>query len=483
MDFPMIPTSAETVTQDWIARVVADEFKTEPTNLLIKNWNITAGALRTDGFMSRMQRISVTARRKKMDANDTEGDPKSEQKFSLLAKLYPPGELHKKLVRKMRVFEREIHVLHDYTNLVLEQQVVEPKIRPSFAKLFFQEIGLEASCLVMEDLKEIGFRMNDKRLGMDLAHATLCVRAEAVHAATGFNAKQRMGIEQYLLRNAPLVVEVYDKNFGQIMDVQIFPGTIAFAKSQNRPDLVQRLEDYVKKVKSPFARFMAGVLRFGELAVMSHGDCWNNNYMFRYEKNEEGKDVPVEVKILDLQISRFSHITGDLASVLLANVPNKVRENCLNHLLLEYYVTFMSTVEKMETPWPNRAAYTFDAFLKDMESAWEMGFLISSWLLPMILSNDEELPNFDDIKDDRVEDLFEDHVDKMSRGDQAHKSSVDLFQRFTSVKLDPDANFAVTENPKHWNFKLNFKIQYIHPTGDSAASIILFTRKFSSSNP
>ncbi|CAG0921086.1 unnamed protein product [Notodromas monacha] len=415
MDFPMVPTSAETVTQDWIARVVADEFKTEPTNLLIREWNVTPGALRTDGFLSRMQRISVTARKKK-DANDTEGDSDSEKRFSLLAKLYPPGELHKKLVRNMRAFEREIHVLHDYTNLVLEQQVVEPKIRPSFAKLFFQEIGLEASCLVMEDLKEIGFRMNDKRLGMDLAHATLCVRAEAVYAATGFNAKQRMGNEQYLLRNAPLLLEVFSKNFEQMMDNAIFPGTITFAKGQNRPDLVQRLEDYVKRVKSPFVRLMAGIHRHGELTVMSHGDCWNNNYMFRYEKNEKGKEVPVEVKILDLQISRYTHITGDLASVLLANVPNEVRKNCLNHLLLEYYVTFMSTVKKMETPWPNKAAYTFDAFLKDMESAWEMGFLVSSWLLPMILSSDEELPNFDDMKEEQFEEFFDDHAEKMHRG-------------------------------------------------------------------
>ncbi len=73
---------------------------------------------------------------------------------------------------------------------------------------------------------------------------------------------------------------------------------------QNRPDLAERLEAYMSK-GPVYKRLMKAVHHVGDMATFCHGDCWNNNYMFRYETNSEGKEVPVEVKMYDLQVSRY----------------------------------------------------------------------------------------------------------------------------------------------------------------------------------
>jgi hypothetical protein len=87
----------------------------------------------------------------------------------------------------------------------------------------------------------------------------------------------------------------------------VFPTPRFLSSSgQGRPDLAGKLEEYVTKCGgSVYQRFKAGFSRRGDLATFSHGDCWNNNYMFRFEKNVDGREIPVEVKIVDLQLSRY----------------------------------------------------------------------------------------------------------------------------------------------------------------------------------
>jgi hypothetical protein len=104
------------------------------------------------------------------------------------------------------------------------------KLHLPVPKVYYHETGMDASCIVMEDLGHSGFRLNDKRLGMTYEHARLCVVAEATFNALGINAKKRMGVEDYVMANAPLALETLVGGFVGMMDYQIFPGIIAFAK-------------------------------------------------------------------------------------------------------------------------------------------------------------------------------------------------------------------------------------------------------------
>ena len=92
---------------------------------------------------------------------------------------------------------------------------------------------MDATCIVMEDLKHSGSRMNDKRFALTLDHV-LCVVAEATFAALGINAKKRMGTEKFILANASLTSEPFDDiQFITIINNTIYPGSLSFAKSSD----------------------------------------------------------------------------------------------------------------------------------------------------------------------------------------------------------------------------------------------------------
>jgi hypothetical protein len=118
MEVPYVPTSAETVTEDWLKKVVAKELgvlnnaPAERSSITITHMHVSPGAMRTEGFLSRLQRIHVKARKDPpRKADSAAGDKSSmvngdvageEKEFRLVAKLFPPGEFHQKIVRNWR---------------------------------------------------------------------------------------------------------------------------------------------------------------------------------------------------------------------------------------------------------------------------------------------------------------------------------------------------------------------------------------------
>jgi hypothetical protein len=115
MEPPYVPTCPETITEAWLRKVLAREFgvRATPNNAelpIVTDFTISPSAVLTDGFMSRLERLVVRAKKAGSANNDGRGDdcpaePTDEREFHLVAKLYPPGIFHRKLVSKSFVFE------------------------------------------------------------------------------------------------------------------------------------------------------------------------------------------------------------------------------------------------------------------------------------------------------------------------------------------------------------------------------------------
>jgi hypothetical protein len=292
MAMPMVPMCAEDVTEDWLKRVLKNEFP-EGVNMILSDLKVSIGASRTDGFMSRMYRIHVKAQ----PSDDDSSEVKS---FHLIAKMYPPGEMHQKMVRSMRVFEREMHVYGPLLNqIAVNQKIHTEKVLPQMAKFYFAETGLDASVIVMEDLRHIGFTLNSRKIGMTKEMLKQGLKAQASLHASTFHMKQTIPVENFFVPNGNIISEPFPPTFSNFF-VQVFQNLIDFARKNGREDLALKVEDYVKKVGVPFNRMMELAGPRGHMTTFCHGDCWNNNYMIRFDAN----DQVVEAKMVDLQIVR-----------------------------------------------------------------------------------------------------------------------------------------------------------------------------------
>jgi hypothetical protein len=100
MDIPFVPTSEQDLTENWFKQVLKFEFSHDDT-IIIKELKVSLNSTTTDGFLSIMYKAHVKACSEKY--------PAVERVWDLLVKMYPLGEFHKKLVRYIGAFEREIH--------------------------------------------------------------------------------------------------------------------------------------------------------------------------------------------------------------------------------------------------------------------------------------------------------------------------------------------------------------------------------------
>ncbi|RZC41079.1 uncharacterized protein BDFB_009194, partial [Asbolus verrucosus] len=122
------------------------------------------------------------------------------------------------------------------------------------------------------------------------------------------------------------------------------------------------------------------------LKVIVHGDCWNNNFMYYSENNE--KNLPKKVALLDWQMSRFTTPITDLSYFLFACISQEDLEN-LNEILRNYYKSFSHHLKRLGSD-PDRL-YSFDQLLKDWKTYCKYGIMMASVILKIALTEKDEI--------------------------------------------------------------------------------------------
>ncbi|XP_066264295.1 uncharacterized protein [Branchiostoma lanceolatum] len=101
-------------------------------------------------------------------------------------------------------------------------------------------------------------------------------------------------------------------------------GVKAFASAfPDRPDLTARLGRLTAEVLFTGREATTGTPR-----VLCHGDCWNDNIMFKYDHG-----LPVSAMLLDWQHACYRRPTYDLACLLMYTTTRKLRQNHTDDIL------------------------------------------------------------------------------------------------------------------------------------------------------
>ena len=153
------------------------------------------------------------------------------------------------------------------------------------ARCLYYQSGSPASALVLFDLKEEGFRLADRTVGLDMQHCLLVMKAIAQqHAASAvlhlkdpeifkpfsesfFCERQRTTLELIFQRNVKNLAKEVEK-------WPLFNDRFASKLHRAADKYVDFLIKFVEKDDDDFNVFI-------------HGDLWKNNIMFRYSDDTD----------------------------------------------------------------------------------------------------------------------------------------------------------------------------------------------------
>ncbi|XP_045477847.1 uncharacterized protein LOC123682998 [Harmonia axyridis] len=229
-------------------------------------------------------------------------------------------------------------------------------------KVWFAEKHLDQVNIVLENLKLQNFHICDRKKPMDSSHMRILFdtygKWHAISMAFRDQHPEKFSrlVENWVDPKLKLI-----KSFGFVKHHGIDLSVVKkMSIERKRFDLVKLLDSIEGQMEDILFRNYS---EDENLLIISHGDNWCNNYMFKYKENE-GTSTPTDVFFIDFQLSRLDSPALELSSTLY-NMGDKETFKDFDNLLNIYYKSFSKTMKLLGS---NPAKlFTMD----DLKSHWK----------------------------------------------------------------------------------------------------------------
>lgn len=269
-------STEELIIPEYISVAVHDLAKTKDFKEPSLAWK--NGMQVGDGFTTQILRVTITE-------TSTDGDSyRSCKPLSLIVKLPPTASTD----LTMLMFGREAHM---FNTILPALKVFQQKLNVSeadgfyaFPKCYKTHYYVERgeAFIIMEDLRELGYNMENKYKVIGVEQAKLVIKTIARYHATSIALKHK---EPALFAPFKELGDYFKDAFPESMLVDMTAANVANAmKTLNKPTdglYREKLEHY----RDHIIELMDSVWHAEPLQVPIHGDCWSNNFMFKYEVN------------------------------------------------------------------------------------------------------------------------------------------------------------------------------------------------------
>lgn len=241
-----------------------------------------AGSNHGDNFLGVMISVTISGTKGQNGKSKTE-------KLHLICKVPPSNENRRKNFKTDLVFDREIFVysklLPTFVRFQQDKGLSESDSFVSFPKAYASEVNHESGTytLIMEDLRPKNYEMWPREKVIPLDHELFVMRELAKFHAISFAMKDQR----------PDQFEEFKQmkdNFGELL----FRGKLRSfmnrtveraAEVLKNPDHKKYMENFRKTYVEIVDEYLTGASS-KEFANIGHGDCWNNNFLFKHDDKD-----------------------------------------------------------------------------------------------------------------------------------------------------------------------------------------------------
>lgn len=335
-----------------------------------------------------------------------------EKKISFAIKTAASNKTLRETPFMINTFEREFQmyksVFPALYNFEKEKGIKNPL--PSVPKCYSVFDKTVPEILILEDLIQSGYKTWDRMLMMDDRHVRIVVQEYARFHSVSFAIQDQHPVQFVeLTKNLDNIFDKYMKGTG-IFDAAIRKCKLALASLDSNSKAFARYKLFLSRVEQEFSDLMATCSKY---YVILHGDGWCNNMLFKYNKvrmyiylkitlflhpntfqNSDNLNEPVAMRLLDFQFSRLGSPVSDLSYFLYSCTSKEVLDN-MNAYKYLYYDTLCKHIELLGSN-PNNL-YPISVFEEHWKMYSKFGFIWSSLLVFLLLSEKHEIIDFTDI--------------------------------------------------------------------------------------
>lgn len=250
-------------------------------------FQIEEGSSIGDGFSGILIKVAIVE-------ND------SSRELNVVVKSPPKDAFRRQAMGTMKLFEREVfmysELLPEFVKFQRENYLTLGFYE--FPKCYLAEYDIvnDDTVIIMEDLKSLGYKMIDKNVPINYEHAKLSMATIGRFHAISFALRDRN----------PAVFEKFQKLddiTSNLMDNEMmasfFQGCIDRAIGTLRDDEVKRRNKMLnlKENMKEIMRDLGNPAGAEPYAVVIHGDCWPNNFLFKYRVRVKSSSFRFSKKI------------------------------------------------------------------------------------------------------------------------------------------------------------------------------------------
>lgn len=258
-------------------------------------------------------------------------------------------------------------------------------------KCFHVVVEHDKEQIYFEDLRARDFKMFDRRKGMGKDHVVLVLKEIArLHSASyllmktykeGDTATAKYEfLSKDWLTFTPQAKDLFVPMFHKEIDT----GAMMLEKVGGYETTI----DWMKSFKSEVEDVLGAQMQSEKFNTICHGDCWNNNILFRYDA--EGH--PIEVMLVDLQLCREASLATDLNYFLYTSLTGDVRKPHLAHFMSVYHSSYKEVLKGGRLP----MYFTQEDLEREFRGKNKYGLLFAFMILPALMMEPGEVPEFTD---------------------------------------------------------------------------------------
>jgi thiamine kinase-like enzyme len=304
--------------------------------------------------------------------------------YDLVLKCSKRSQALRKTSSLVQIFMNEIFVYRElfpsFANFEKEKKVENPFI--SMAKCYGSFVGDNIEVIVLENLKKNGYDLWPKNEPLTRSHIELVIKEYGKYHAISVAMREQQPDKFQKL------VDISEQNINKLtgfdsIDVAFrscIEESYELLKNDIDEEILLKWRNFKDQVKSLYEDVNKSVTG---LKVITHGDCWNNNFMYKYNNDKS----PIKVAILDWQFAKYTSLIFDLSYFLFACV-SKDDIKDLEDILKVYYESFTNHLKCLGVEEPN-AFYPFHQLLEEWKNYSRYGIL-SSTLATKFTSADED---------------------------------------------------------------------------------------------